>query len=594
MNFELSTLLNLLGSLGLFLYGMKVMSDALMELAGKRMRSFMAELTANRFKGMLTGLIITGLIQSSSATTLMVVSFVNAGLLRLAEAISVIMGANIGTTFTAWLITLLGFKVSMSSIALPLMILAFALYMQRTPVVNQWGRLLAGFALLFIGLDFMKGAIPDLHDNPKLYEIIREWSEDGGFGSILMFVGVGTLLTLILQSSSATMAITLVAASQGWLPFSAAAAMVLGENIGTTITANMAAFVANVHARRAALAHLIFNLFGVCWILLLFDPVLQTVNKIASFQGALPMIHTDDIPLGLAFFHSFFNIANMLLLIGLVNILARAVEVLIREKPASCPVGDSPLYLKRSLLKYPETGIAALQYESLHLYEHAVYRAIAHSMNLHRHDIESDLTPEAVAAKSHEVIELDLEQFVQEHIQPIYTAIIDYSVRLQQRHRLTPKQQNLITDLKHANRDVLVITSTIASLSRDLQSYMDSDNTAIQYQYDRLRALLVSTLRRLEEAAHLEQHPQRRNAFNALYRDIKKHDRNLVSEIDGMIREKKITSQMGASLISSSAILKRLCRDLVKVARLQSKGGDYYQKNVAEQPNLKELIDLAE
>ncbi|MEL7401556.1 MAG: hypothetical protein AAFN68_13435, partial [Pseudomonadota bacterium] len=329
--------------------------------------------------------------------------------------------------------------------------------------------------------------------------------------------------------------------------------------------ANMAAFVANVHARRAALAHLIFNLFGVCWILLLFDPVLQTVNKIASFQGALPMIHTDDIPLGLAFFHSFFNIANMLLLIGLVNILARAVEVLIREKPASCPVGDSPLYLKRSLLKYPETGIAALQYESLHLYEHAVYRAIAHSMNLHRHDIESDLTPEAVAAKSHEVIELDLEQFVQEHIQPIYTAIIDYSVRLQQRHRLTPKQQNLITDLKHANRDVLVITSTIASLSRDLQSYMDSDNTAIQYQYDRLRALLVSTLRRLEEAAQLEQHPQRRNAFNALYRDIKKHDRNLVSEIDGMIREKKITSQMGASLIVISALALQ-ARDFHQVA----------------------------
>jgi phosphate:Na+ symporter len=594
MTLDLGTLLNLLGSLGLFLYGMKVMSDALMALAGKRMRKLMAELTANRFKGMLTGLLITGLVQSSSATTLMVVSFVNAGLLKLVEAISVIMGANIGTTFTAWLITLLGFKVSMSSIALPLMTLAFVFYMRRNPTVNQWGRLLAGFALLFIGLDFMKGAIPDLHDNPRLYEIIREWSEDGGFTSTLIFVGIGTLLTLILQSSSATMAITLVAASQGWLPFSAAAAMVLGENIGTTITANMAALVANIHARRAALAHLIFNLFGVIWILLLFQPVLQVVNTIASQQGALPLIHTDDIPIGLAIFHSFFNIANMLILIGFVAVLAKIVERLLPEPPASCPVGDEPLYLKKNLLKYPETGIAALQHESQHLFDHAVHEAIAHSMNLHRHDIKSDLPPQEVAAKSREVIELDLEQFVAEHIQPIYSEIIEFSVRLQERHQLTPEQQSLISDIRHANRDLLVITSHIAALSSDLQHYMDSDNNAIQYEYDRLRALLVSTMRRLEEAAHLEKYNQRRNAFSALYRDIKKHDRHLVSEIDGMIREKKITSHMGANLISSSAILKRLSKDLVKVARFQSKGQEYYHKHDSNQPDIEELMELAQ
>ncbi|MFV1965183.1 MAG: Na/Pi cotransporter family protein, partial [Pirellulaceae bacterium] len=336
------------------------MSDALMDLAGDKMRKVMIQLTSNRFKGVLTGLFVTGLIQSSSATTLMVVSFVNAQLLSLTEAISVIMGANIGTTFTAWLIAVLGFKVKMSSIAVPMILVGLIFYLKKDRQLNALGNFIIGFALLFIGLEFMKDAITGLDNNPELFEFFLRNTERGALG-ILLFVLIGTVLTLILQSSSATMAITLVAASQGVLTFEAAAAIVLGENIGTTITANLAAAISGTEARRAALAHLIFNLIGVTWILILFVPYLTIVDKLAfELMNANPLSVATDIPIGLALFHSTFNILNTLILIWCVTIIAKMVIFFIPEKIKPEPVFSTPKYLSEHALKYPETAIKAL------------------------------------------------------------------------------------------------------------------------------------------------------------------------------------------------------------------------------------------
>ena len=589
MNIQFSDLLSLLGALGLFLYGMKVMSDALIELAGQKMRGFMARLTSNRVSGIATGVVITGLIQSSSATTLMVVTFTNAGLMRLTEAISVIMGANIGTTFTAWLITILGFKVNMSSIALPLMLFAVILYLQSRPLFNRWGRFIAGFALLFIGLEFMKDAVPDLQNNPELYDIIRHWS-GMGFTSTLIFIGIGTLLTLILQSSSATMAITLVAASQGWLPFSAAAAMVLGENIGTTITANMAALVANVNARRAALAHLLFNLFGVIWILVLFNPVLAAVDRIAASQGGHQLTEVAAIPIGLAIFHSFFNIANMLLLLGFVGAIARFVERLLPEKPAPISEESQPHYLQKNYLKYPETGIDALVNESKHLYTNAIFEVIAHGTYLHRHHIRSELPAEQVVARSRDITKLDFRGFVEEKVQPIYTAIIDYSNQLQQQATLTLAQQDMLTDLKHANRDTLIIVTNIGYLNHDLMRYLRSNNETIQREYNRLRVLLVEMIRRLAGIMRMAGIEQRLSALDALFRDVKKNDRRLIAEVDILVGDQKITPEMGAHLISSSAALKRLGRNLVRVAR-RLYGQDFAQASAKQKPT--EALEFA-
>ena len=325
----------LLGSLGLFLYGMTLMSEALQKVAGDKLRNILAAMTSNSVSRILTGLFITAVIQSSSATTVMVVSFVNAGLLSLVQSIGVIMGANIGTTFTAWLISLLGFKADIAILAIPLIGIGFAFMMCKAKKKKSIGELIIGFALLFLGLSFLKDSVPDLQSTPEVLAFLQQWT-NYGFGSILMFVFIGTILTIVLQSSSATMALTLVMCNNGWIPFEMGAAMVLGENIGTTITANIAAAVANVSARRAAMAHCVFNIFGVIWVLVLFHPFLTVVSKIIMAIGLdNPLVagaSSNSILYAISMVHTLFNICNTLLLVWFTNQIAQLVSKIIKDK----------------------------------------------------------------------------------------------------------------------------------------------------------------------------------------------------------------------------------------------------------------------
>ncbi|MBR1949663.1 MAG: Na/Pi cotransporter family protein [Bacteroidales bacterium] len=328
-------ILTLLGSLGLFLYGMTLMSEALQKVAGDKLRNILAAMTSNSVSRILTGLFITAVIQSSSATTVMVVSFVNAGLLSLVQSIGVIMGANIGTTFTAWLISLLGFKADIAILAIPLIGFGFAFMMCKAKKKKSIGELIIGFALLFLGLSFLKDAVPDLQSSPEVLAFLQQWT-NYGFGSILMFVLIGTILTIVLQSSSATMALTLVMCNNGWIPFEMGAAMVLGENIGTTITANIAASVANVSARRAAMAHSVFNVFGVVWVLVLFHPFLAIVSKIIMGMGLDNPLVAGASPnstlYAISMVHTLFNIGNTLILVWFTNQIAQLVTKIIKNK----------------------------------------------------------------------------------------------------------------------------------------------------------------------------------------------------------------------------------------------------------------------
>lgn len=272
MEYSFYDFLKLIGSLGLFLYGMKIMSEGLQKVAGDRLRGILTAMTTNRVTGVLTGVLITALIQSSSATTVMVVSFVNAGLLTLAESISVIMGANIGTTVTAWIISIFGFKVDMAAFALPLLAIALPLIFSGKSNRKSIGEFIFGFSFLFMGLSYLKANAPDLNANPEMLAFVQNYT-DMGFFSVLLFLFIGTILTMIVQASAATMAITLIMCANGWISLELGAALVLGENIGTTITANLAALTANSQAKRAALAHFVFNVFGVIWVLIIFHPL---------------------------------------------------------------------------------------------------------------------------------------------------------------------------------------------------------------------------------------------------------------------------------------------------------------------------------
>lgn len=323
-------ILILIGSLGLFLYGMTVMSEALQKVAGERLRNILASMTSNPLKRILTGLLVTAVIQSSSATTVMVVSFVNAGLLTLTQSVGVIMGANIGTTVTAWIISLLGFQADISSISIPLIGIGFVLMMFKSNKKKNIGELFIGFALLFLGLSYLKSSVPDFSDSPEVLAFIQRWT-DWGFWSVLIFVGIGTILTIVLQSSSATMALTLVMCNFGWIPFEMAAAMVLGENIGTTITANIAASVANVSAKRAARAHSVFNIVGVIWILILFKPFLLLVSKIVVLiGGADPFTSTESILWAVAMVHTLFNVCNTLIMVWFTPQIVKLVTWMVK------------------------------------------------------------------------------------------------------------------------------------------------------------------------------------------------------------------------------------------------------------------------
>ena len=369
----MNTFLNVfsvLGGLAMFLYGMVLMSEGLQKSAGDRLRAFMAKMTSNAFKRVLTGTVVTCLVQSSSATTIMVVSFVNAGLLTLGNAIGVIMGANIGTTLTAW-ITSLGFSVNIALFAVPMMGVGFVLHSSKKATMKNIGQFLMGFAVMYVGLTFMKDCSNAVLGQYQTGMMNFFGSINGfGFWSILLFLVAGAVLTIVLQASSATMAITMLLAASGLIDFKLAVAMVLGENIGTTITANIAAAVANTSAKRAARAHTIFNIVGVIWVLCVFGPIVKLICMIMTELGFQdPMAASaqlaaiaksgeavdaavmsnlkDSLLYGIAMLHTLFNVTNTLVLIWFTPLIEKAVVWLVKE-----PKGESEKYR----LKYISGG----------------------------------------------------------------------------------------------------------------------------------------------------------------------------------------------------------------------------------------------
>lgn len=368
MSYSFLDFLGLLGAVGLFLYGMKVMSEGLQKAAGDRLRNILSAMTRNRFTGTLTGCLITALIQSSSASTVMVVSFVNAGLMSLAQSMAVIMGANVGTTFTAWVIALFGFKVNVSMFVLPMIGLAIPLLFTKKSRNKSIGEFLIGFAFLFMGLDLISKYVPDLQSNPEMFAFLEHYASMG-YASVLIFLLVGIVLTMIIQSSAATFAITLIMCSKGWIDFDLSCALVLGSNIGTTITPILASMSGNVAAKRTAMGHLLFNLLGTLWVLCIFFPFVNLnvwitevlgqgdptalagyVNHIEAtqpqvydhlFDNSLPDGHEvavkvahlqQSVSIGLSIFHTVFNLINLSVMIWLTKLYVRIVERLVPAK----------------------------------------------------------------------------------------------------------------------------------------------------------------------------------------------------------------------------------------------------------------------
>lgn len=367
MNYSLFDFLQLIGSLGIFIFGMKIFSDALQKVAGNKLRGILKGMTRNRLVGVFTGFGTTAITQSSTTTTVMVVSFVNAGLLTFVESTGIIMGANIGTTITAWLVSIFGFKFQITPIAISVIGIFFPFLFSGNVKLRNVAEAMIGFGILFIGLEFIKNAVPNISENPEMFAFLDGFT-DYGFWSTLMFVFVGTALTLLTQSSSAATAITLVMLVQGWITFPIAAAMILGENIGTTVTANIAALVGNVHAKRAARFHFFFNVIGVIWMLIVITPFLNGIDYIiTTVIPDSPSIFLDtpeartNATLALSLFHTLFNVFNVTIMFAFVPLLVRFVERIQPEKG-----GEETFkleYINAGLMSSPELSIAQAKKE---------------------------------------------------------------------------------------------------------------------------------------------------------------------------------------------------------------------------------------
>jgi len=356
MLYEIFDLIKIFGALALFLYGIKIMSGGLQKLAGERLRTFLGIMTKNRFLGVIAGLTIAALIQSSSATTVMTVSFVNAGLLALNQAFCVIMGANIGTTITAWLISLFGFKLNFAILALPIIGLTFPFLFSKKTNYKYSAEILLGFAFLVMGFGFLKNAVFELQSNAAIFSFLQGFS-GRGYASIFIYIAFGMALTIAIKSSSAVIALTLVICSSGWISFPDGVALILGSNIGTTITANLASLNCNTNAKRAALSHTVFNILGLVWVLILFNKYLYIIDRFLNTVGVeSPFSKSENAPYALSIFHTSFNIINTFIWVWLTNSIMFITKFLVKEKKSDKEYNNIE-YLNTGFIQLPELSL---------------------------------------------------------------------------------------------------------------------------------------------------------------------------------------------------------------------------------------------
>ena len=557
MEYSFYDFLKLIGSLGLFLYGMKIMSEGLQKVAGDRLRSILTAMTTNRVTGVLTGVLITALIQSSSATTVMVVSFVNAGLLTLAESISVIMGANIGTTVTAWIISIFGFKVDMAAFALPLLAIALPLIFSGKSNRKSIGEFIFGFSFLFMGLSYLKANAPDLNANPEMLAFVQNYT-DMGFFSILLFLFIGTILTMIVQASAATMAITLIMCANGWISLELGAALVLGENIGTTITANLAALTANTQAKRAALAHFVFNVFGVIWVLIIFHPFIQLVNWVVDtfFQTNNPEV---AISYKLSAFHSIFNICNVCLLIWGVKLIERTVCALIRPKEED----EEPRlrFITGGMLSTAELSILQARKE-IHLFAERTHRMFGMVQDLLHTDEDDDFNKLFSRVEKYENISDNMELEIANYLNQVSEGRLSSESKLQIRAMLRE-----VTEIES-------IGDSCYNLARTINRKRQTNQDFTEKQYEHIHFMMKLTDDALAQMIVVVEKPEHQSidinkSFN-IENEINNYRNQLKNQNILDVNNKEYDYQMGVYYMDIIAECEKLGDYVVNVVEASS------------------------
>ena len=541
MEYSFYDFLKLLGSLALFLYGMKIMSEGLQKFAGDRLRKILTAMTTNRVTGVLTGVLITALVQSSSATTVMVVSFVNAGLLTLSQSIGVIMGANIGTTVTAWIISALGFKVDIAAFALPLLAFGIPLLFSQKSNRKSVGEFIFGFSFLFMGLSYLKNNAPDLSQNPDMLSFVQDYT-DMGFISILLFVGIGTVLTMIVQASAATMAITLIMCANGWISFELGAALVLGENIGTTITANLAALTGNTQARRAALAHLVFNVFGVIWVLCLFTPFTEAVSWFVE-----NVMGTKDPAVAVSFklsaFHTCFNTVC-----AIIPMKEQDEEYRLR-------------FISGGMLSTAELSILQASKE-IHLFAERTRRMFGMVQDLLHTEKDDDFNKVFSRVEKYENISDSMELEIANYLNQVSEGRLSSESKLQIRAMLRE-----VTEIES-------IGDSCYNLARTINRKRQTNQDFTEKQYEHIHFMMKLTDDALEQMIVVVEHPEHAGAdvnksFN-LENEINNYRNQLKNQNILDVNNKEYDYQMGVYYMDIIAECEKLGDYVVNVVEASS------------------------
>ena len=543
----------------ILLFGMIMLEEGFNAFVEGPLQKLLKRMTDKLYKSLGLGFVVTAFLQSSSLISVITISFLSAGLIELYAGIGIIFGANLGTTATAWLVAIFGLKIKVSALAMPMLAFGILFVFQKSKSFKGIGYVLAGLGFFFLGIHFMKQGFDIYQDSINLADFAMP-----GFWGLIVYTLIGILITLVLQSSSAAMALILTALAVGQITYDNSLALAIGANIGTTITAILGSLNANVAGKRLAGAHLIFNMVTGIIALIFIAQLGQLVNYISFSTG----VAANNYTIKLSIFHTIFNFIGVLIMIPFINLLVRFLSRVFVEKEKDEEKIEYPVYLNESVLAYPQTALRALMDESKRLFEKATFEIVSHGLNLHVSDIKGGRKLKEVVQKSKEELEVDIDELYYNKVKIIYSKIIKYATLAQSKFSLSPEAMEAFTRIKLANRNVVETIKGIRGLRKNVSLYMLSDNKYIQKEYDRLRRKVLQVLReiyftRKDETpeAHLER-------LERLKEKADKSDVLVDGTLDKLIREQKISSVMATSLANDSDNVADIMKKLIETAEL--------------------------
>jgi len=542
----------------ILLFGMIMLEEGFNTFVEGPLQKLLKRATDKLYKSLGLGFVVTALLQSSSLISVITISFLSAGLIDLYAGIGIIFGANLGTTATAWLVSIFGLKVKVSALAMPMLAFGILFVFQKSKNLKGVGYVLAGLGFFFLGIHFMKQGFDVYQDQINLAEYAMD-----GFWGLIVFTGIGILITLVLQSSSAAMALILTALAVGQITYTNSLALAIGANIGTTITAILGALSANVAGKRLAGAHLIFNL-TTGLIALTF---INQMGLFVDFIGQSTGVDQDNYPIKLSIFHTLFNLIGVVVMIPLISPLVKLLEKVFVEKKYDEEI-EYPKYLNESVLAYPQTALRALLDETKRLFENATYEIVSHGLNLHRTDIEGEEKLKKVIKKSKDELDVDIEELYYNKVKVIYSKIIKYATLAQSKFSLSTEVTEAFTRIQIANRNMVEAIKDIRGLHKNVSLYMVSENQFMRKEYNQLRKKVSVVLREIFSARKNESPQARLERLEALKERAKKSDVMIDGTLEKLIREERISSVMATSLANDSDNVSGIVAKLIETAEL--------------------------